>query len=170
MKEDSKMISPPDIRAIFPRVPFELIGLIDTYLPKEYNLSEFYQYCEEYVLDYLVRMWFVNYSGWLRCLKYNTSEEPYVLLVDDTLMYAFEMVPPTIEEAIETNVLYEYIILKDIEYITDYYDSYYFRIARYYIEFLNSCNRLAFPDEDDIIDINIQFNTITQTYECLIWA
>lgn len=169
MNEISQLYEKPLLIIRFPRVPKELLGDIKTSLPLNCDKDDFIYYCEEYILYSLISTWLIDYDIWFNNLYYKYSPDSYVLLVDYTLGFLFQVKPTSIEEAFQSDLVYEYTMLTDIEYIEEHYDSYYFRIARFYIDYLVNKDRFSLPKEDDIDTIELYYNNIIHSFEAVIW-
>lgn len=155
---------------ILPRVPSLFVGEIITNLPDTLNVDDFIQFCEEHLVTMITHMWLTDYSKWVFYSMYKFEIEKFSTLIDETLTYFFDIVPDNIEEAFESNSLYEFIVLKDIEFLEDYYENYYFRIARYYIEFFLWYNRDSIRYDLSDCTIDVLFDHSKQTYEVQVWT
>lgn len=147
-----------------PTVPLMLLGNFNTGLPSEIHKQELISYCEELLITGLTHLWLTDYGLWHDLLYRSRFDEPYICLIDHTLQYLFEISPDTMEEAMEQNSFYEYIVLKDIEFIQDPYESYYYLMARYYIDFLSRYNRNLIHEEEVFETIEVVYDNYDDSY------
>lgn len=154
------------VKLLFNRTPEHIFNLEGSSIPLDFPRDSFISEVELHILDQLSDLWFRDWYRW-GCLFKPDKDSELCNLLDYILGYILEI---GYDEADSEFYTFENTIVKDIEFLDDYWNGYFYRMARYYIDEFARLNRVVFPLEEDITAIEIQFNDIFNAYEVIVYV